>query len=158
MEGRVLTAFTGDGEVLLKRFKKIDRDVFSVCVHEASHALVAHIFGFKVHRLKVWEGEEYIRGFTSMELPRCPILDAFVTLAGSAGESLWQKRTKGEVSQDDWQDMKRRRISGMGLALVLPQLNKLLRKNKKAIYRLAKGLKKTKNVARKEFLEIIRAS
>ena len=131
------------------------RGRFSVCVHEACHAIVAHVFGFKVYKVTVRESKNWFSGRALMEVPVCPVLDSFVTLAGSAGEVLWQTRKSGEVSVDDWKEMRRRRISGIGMALVIPQLNKLLKKNKKVIYRVAKALNKKGTLLRKEFLELL---
>lgn len=136
-----------------RKQKEFKDDEFATCLHEAAHAVIAHLFGFKVYKLNV--APEGKHGFTEMEIPVCPIMDTLMSLAGSAAESLWKGRPYGEISPEDYNDLRRRHISPGGMGSLYPTVRGLLRKNKSHVYRVAKELKKNRKLSRKQFLALV---
>ncbi len=115
------------------------------CRHEAAHCVLAEHFGVKVRKLHVplvpgkhKGGMGYIEYRQSGRIG--PICMATVMMAGSLAEHLWHGTPKGLASSFDFADIKKLGLRGEDFRIVWEEASRMVRRNKKKIWRLAKKL------------------
>jgi hypothetical protein len=120
---------------------------------------MALLVGVKVNQIYIKEMKGYWRGFCAMEIPKCPVLDSYITLAGSLGQWLFagedEMRKEHLVTTDDYKDLRKRKISEKGMSWLFYHTKKILRTQKKEILRLAERLVDKRKMGIKEIEKTI---
>ncbi len=117
----------------------------AACRHEAAHCVLAEHCGVTVRKLHVplkpgkHKGG---RGYIEYHAPRSvgPVSMSIVMMAGSLAEHLWHGTPKGLVSHWDAIDMKRMGMRNEDFRIIWEEASRMVRRNKKRIWALAKKL------------------
>ena len=115
-------------------------------LHEAGHAVVAYILGYKVLDVVVHQDRT---GYCNVRfrVPRdkrakwraeCPITVANILMAGHEAEVLWCGRKLTSMPSSDLGDLKKLGISWTGINIQREQLGKFLRKWKTTVFEVAR--------------------
>lgn len=129
----------------------------STAVHEAAHAVVAYILGYKVLEIVVRPDRS---GYCNIRFraPRnkrvkwnaeCPITMANILMAGHEAEVLWCGRPLTSMPSSDLGDLKKLGISWTGINIQREQLRKFLKKWKVTLFTVARMADKGRITGRK---------
>lgn len=122
--------------VIKRKFSR-NNERWSTCVHEAAHAVVSLELGNPVYWVRI---NSSTNGTTMVRIPACSVVDSFISLSGSVAENLWGKRKARDISHDDWKDMRKRKLSEIGIALVYPRVVAFVKNRKKMVEIIAVSL------------------
>ncbi len=108
-------------------------------LHEAAHAVVAYILGYKVKEIVVNpDGTGHcLVLFRVGRGAECPITRANIFLAGHEAEVLWCGRKLTQMPRDDLKMTMRLGISWTGINILREPLGDFLRRWKKTIWEVA---------------------
>ena len=111
---------------------------WSTCIHEASHAVMGAYLQIRIGR--VWVSPKTGEGRCYFFLNADKIQRVAILLAGSIGEQLWSKRKRRHITKDDFEDIRRLKISESSMALLHPRVKEVIRAHRGAVMYLAKAL------------------
>ncbi len=108
-------------------------------LHEAAHAVVAYILGYKVKEIVVNpDGTGYCTIFYRIGRHKeCPITMVNILLAGHEAEVLWCRRKLTEMPSGDLRMIAGLGVSWTGINIQRDPLRKFLRRWKKTIWEVA---------------------
>lgn len=126
-----------------------------VCLHEAAHAVVGHVLGYRVFSLSVHR----YGGDSAQMGPRRPdpLQHAMVALAGHAAEVLWCRQPVTHVPQDDHLELVAMGFKGRSFPTLLALAQGQCRTHEVRIRAVAAALK-ARDLDRKAFLSVLRAA
>ena len=132
------------------------KPLYSLCIHEASHAIVGIYFSEAIRYLKVVHKPGYWQGYCMLRKnPTCPVIDGCIDVAGSMGQWLYANRPYGQMERSDYTDMRRRRISEWGMNILFHKTRKILKKQKKRVILLANALKSKRYLNEKQIKKLL---
>ena len=115
----------------------------ATCRHEAAHSVICEILGGKSAFIHIGKrGKSYCH---FARTPKTPLLMGLALMAGSAAEHLWHGTDRGLVSAHDLADLKRIGFKGEDFRVLWEESQRLVRRNKKSIWKLASQLKEGRN-------------
>ncbi len=124
----------------------------ATCRHEAAHAVVCERFGGRVLWVRALptRRKDGVRGETKFGDMRKlgPVQWSVVSAAGSVAEHLWHGTARGLMSAHDLEDLKRMGMRGEDFRIIWQEAERVVRKLKPEIWRLAEQLKSGKRVPR----------
>ena len=109
--------------------------------------------GLKIQ--KVWVNPNVASGRCFFFLNGDRVVHAAVLLAGSEAEQLWAGRKRREITKDDFNDLKRLKVSQRGVQFLHPRVKEVVRKNKGSIIKLAKVLFSEHKVSAERLREVL---
>ncbi len=111
----------------------------ATAVHEAAHAVVAYILGYKVLEIVVLPDKSgYCRIlFRSPWKNECPITATNILIAGHEAEVLWRGRKLTSMPASDLKMLQRLGVSWTGINIQRDKLRKFLRNWKRTIFTVA---------------------
>lgn len=111
--------------------------------HEAAHAVIGQLLGATVSHVQIGaRGQSYCQFRRKF---RTPLMAGLTLMAGSAAEHLWHGTPRGLVSAHDLSAMKGMGFKGEDYRVLWEEAQRLVRRNKRAIWRLAKQLRPGRN-------------
>jgi len=133
------------------------KDRRSTAVHEAGHAVVAHLLGLKVHRLWLHETNQSVgRCEYRMPLKPCRFVRAAVSLAGHESEVAIYRRPITKLPAGDYAYAQRLGFSPRGIRFVAWAVRRIVRRHKRKIRGVARVLLAKGELTRRQFLKAYR--
>lgn len=112
------------------------KTLLAVARHEAAHAVIGQHFGCKAKWIKADKPGQSFCQFGAM--PCGPVSHGIIMMAGSVAEHLWHGTPKGLASAHDFTVMRKCGFKGEDFRVLWEEASRLVRRNKKKIWRLAK--------------------
>ncbi len=126
-----------------------------VCRHEAAHAVVAHMLGFTVIRIKITGAST---GFTETSCSKkttCPMMLGMVAMAGKCADRRWHRIGRDWFPEGDLRTVKRLGYSWRAIATLEALAMAQVEEHADVIDRVARELKK-RDLSAREFRALLK--
>ena len=125
-----------------------------VCRHEAAHAIVAELLGYRVLEMRVVGSKGGFCRIASKYKAEDPLRMGVVYAAGLAAEIKWHRATSRRISLDDGREIHKRGFRGRSKATILAIAQRIVDEHAGAIDCLA-HLLKAKDLKRADIKRVL---
>ncbi len=125
-------------------------------LHEAAHAVIAHLLGVRVTELCLTGKIKGAMGYASMVPTRCKVVQVAILQAGQIAECLWRGRPAHNMPSGDLRAMVSKGFSWTGLNIIRADVEKCLRAWKPVVFIVARALERDRKMSGAEFARLMK--